>query len=31
MNEKWRDYRKYTDQQLDELLKGLPGMPTIQL
>jgi hypothetical protein len=25
MNEKWRDYRKYTDQQLDELLKGFAG------
>jgi hypothetical protein len=25
MNEKWRDYSKYTDQQLDDLLKGLAG------
>ena len=25
MNEKWRDYRKYTDQQLDDLLKGFAG------
>jgi flagellar biosynthesis/type III secretory pathway M-ring protein FliF/YscJ len=25
MNEKWRDYRKYTDQQLDDLLKGFVG------
>ena len=25
MNEKWRDYRKYTDQQLDDLLRGFAG------
>ena len=25
MNEKWRDYSKYTDKQLDELLKGFAG------
>jgi len=25
MNEKWRDYRKYTDPQLDDLLKGFAG------
>jgi hypothetical protein len=25
MNEQWRDYRKYTDQQLDDLLRGLAG------
>ncbi len=25
MNEKWRDYSKYTDKQLDDLLKGLAG------
>src|SRR5205823_10100320 len=25
MNEKWRDYRKYTAQQLDDLLKGFAG------
>ena len=25
MNEKWRDYSKYTDQQLDDLLKGFAG------
>ena len=27
MNEQWRDYSKYTDQQLDDLLKGLAGQP----
>jgi len=27
MNEKWRDYSKYTDKQLDDLLKGLAGEP----
>jgi hypothetical protein len=25
MNENWRDYSKYTDKQLDDLLKGLAG------
>jgi hypothetical protein len=25
MNEKWRDYSKYTDKQLDDLLKGFAG------
>jgi hypothetical protein len=25
MNEQWRDYSKYTDKQLDDLLKGLAG------
>src|SRR5438552_19140610 len=25
MNEKWRDYSKYTDKQLDDLLKGFTG------
>ena len=25
MNEKWRDYSKYTEKQLDDLLKGLAG------
>ena len=25
MNEQWRDYSKYTDQQLDDLLKGFAG------
>jgi hypothetical protein len=25
MNEKWRDYSKYTDQQLDDLLRGFAG------
>src|SRR5437868_9111872 len=27
MNQKWRDYSKYTDKQLDDLLKGLAGEP----
>jgi hypothetical protein len=27
MNEQWRDYRKYTDKQLDDLLKGFAGQP----
>ena len=27
MNENWRDYSKYTDKQLDDLLKGLAGEP----
>jgi hypothetical protein len=27
MNENWRDYSKYTDKQLDDLLKGLAGQP----
>ena len=27
MNEQWRDYSKYTDEQLDNLLKGLAGQP----
>ena len=27
MNEKWRDYSKYTDKQLDDLLKGFAGQP----
>ena len=25
MNEKWRDYRSSTDQQLDDLLRGFAG------
>jgi len=25
MNEKWRDYSKYTEKQLDDLLKGFAG------
>src|SRR5213596_1684115 len=25
MNEQWRDYSKYTDKQLDDLLKGFTG------
>jgi len=25
MNEQWRDYSKYTDKQLDDLLKGFAG------
>ena len=25
MNENWRDYSKYTDKQLDDLLKGFAG------
>jgi hypothetical protein len=25
MNEKWRDYSKYTDKQLDDLLRGFAG------
>jgi len=27
MNEQWRDYSKYTDKQLDDLLKGFAGQP----
>ena len=27
MNEQWRDYSKYTEKQLDDLLKGFAGQP----